>query len=163
MKIELTLKRPGGSHIDMGDGKSYYFQPDASGAHVCDVTDPRHIKRLMSVDGFIPAGAEIDDPAVLPAPIAGNPTAGATDDGDIIATIDVGDGGDDDDLGEDGQEEDGDGEGGEENGGITNLADLSDEALAALHVEKVGRAPHPKASRATIQAKIMEAVEAGAA
>lgn len=154
MKIELTLKRPGGSHIDMGDGKSYHFQPDASGAHVCDVTDLRHIKRLMSVDGFIPAGAEIDDPAVLPAPITGNPTAGATDDGDIIDTIDVGDGDDDDD---------GDGEGGEENGGITNLADLSDEALAALHVEKVGRAPHQRASRATIQAKIMEAVEAGAA
>ncbi|KAB2922690.1 MAG: hypothetical protein F9K30_12000 [Dechloromonas sp.] len=149
MKIELTLKRTGGSHIDMGDGKSYHFQPDASGAHVCDVTDPRHIKRLMSVDGFIPAGAEIDDPAVLPAPITGNPTAGATDDDDIIDRIDV-----TDDEG---------GEGGEDNGEIIDLAALSDEALAALHVEKVGRAPHPKASRATIEAKIMEAVEAGAA
>lgn len=149
MKIELTLKRTGGSHIDMGDGKSYHFQPDASGAHVCDVTDPRHIKRLMSVDGFIPAGAEIDDPAVLPAPITGNPTAGATDDDDIIDRIDV-----TDDEG---------GEGGEDNGEIIDLAALSDEALAALHVEKVGRAPHPKASRATIEAKIVEAVEAGAA
>lgn len=155
MKIELTLKRTGGSHIDMGDGTFYHFKPDASGAHVCDVDEPRHIKRLMSIDGFIPASAIVKDTEADSA----RPIGGTTDDDDIIDRIDVTD---DDEVGDDETDDEG-GEGGEDNGGITNLADLSDEALAALHVEKVGRAPHPKASRATIEAKIMEAVEAGAA
>lgn len=60
MKIELKLKRAGGSEIDMGDGTTYHFKPEDGrheSPHVADVADSKHMKRLLSIEGY-----EIFDP-----------------------------------------------------------------------------------------------------
>lgn len=62
MKIECILKREGGTKINLpGDNGDveYYFKEQPDGAHVAEVTDKAHIKRLLS----IPEGYEIYDPA----------------------------------------------------------------------------------------------------
>lgn len=60
MKIELKLKRAGGSKIDMGDGTTYHFKPEDGrheSPHVAEVGDSKHMKRLLSIEGY-----EIFDP-----------------------------------------------------------------------------------------------------
>lgn len=48
MKIECTLKRKGGTHVDIG-GKSYHFAPQEDGRHVADVDSDAHIERFLAV------------------------------------------------------------------------------------------------------------------
>lgn len=48
MKIECTLKRQGGTVIDLF-GQTYHFQPDDSGSHVADVEDEQAIQRLLDI------------------------------------------------------------------------------------------------------------------
>lgn len=48
MKIECKLKRPGGTHVDMGTAK-YHFAPLDDGAHVADVEDEAHEARFLSI------------------------------------------------------------------------------------------------------------------
>lgn len=78
--IELTLRRAGGSVVDLG-GQSYHFRPsEADPRHVAFVTDPAHVKRLLSIAGYevaavvdgaqVPRGAT---PPVLPEPAADAP------------------------------------------------------------------------------------------
>lgn len=55
MKIELKLKRTGGSEIDMGDGTAYHFKPEDGrheSPHVAEVGDSGHVKRLLSIEGY---------------------------------------------------------------------------------------------------------------
>lgn len=63
MKIECVLHRVGGSHIDLGD-KTYHFKPDATGRHVAEVTDNKHIQTFLA----IPEGYQIADDSDVPAP-----------------------------------------------------------------------------------------------
>lgn len=64
MQIESKIKRPGGSHIDMGSAK-YHFAPQADGAHVADVLDEAHQDRLLSItEGF-----RLYRPGQAPAPV----------------------------------------------------------------------------------------------
>jgi hypothetical protein len=68
MKILLKLKREGGSNIDLGN-KKYHFKPNEKGHHVAEVSDPAHIKRLLSIPGYHPYdGTEPDDDAPVAAP-----------------------------------------------------------------------------------------------
>jgi hypothetical protein len=48
MKIECILKRPGGTHAEIG-GITYHFAPNSDGAHVADVTDNKHIQRFFGI------------------------------------------------------------------------------------------------------------------
>ncbi len=48
MKIECILKRPGGTHAEIG-GITYHFAPNADGAHVADVADNDHIQRFLGI------------------------------------------------------------------------------------------------------------------
>lgn len=85
MLINLKIKRPGGSKVDI-DGKQYHFAPNTNGDHVCDVTDKDHIKRFMSIDAYEPyeteaanaikAGIIPEPPAMVVAESAPGPTVG---------------------------------------------------------------------------------------
>lgn len=62
MRIVSLIQRPGGTEIPL-DGKTYKFKPDpaADGAHIAEVEDMAHIKRLLKIrEGFAPAPGEID-------------------------------------------------------------------------------------------------------
>jgi hypothetical protein len=63
MLIECTIKRPGGSHVELF-GHTYHFAPRADGAHVCEVDDDRAAERLVME---IPEGYRVADPEGPPA------------------------------------------------------------------------------------------------
>jgi len=49
MKIECTLKRHGGTRVELF-GAEYHFAPNENdGAHVCEVGDESAIERLLSI------------------------------------------------------------------------------------------------------------------
>lgn len=150
--IETTNLREGGSVHEMADGKKYHFKPNEAGRHVCTVTDRAHAMRFLKIDGFQPYMGEDDDEDEADE---GVQTDIDDDDTDMI----------DDDEDDDGASEaDGEGEGGEttdqpSQAPVPDLAALSADELAKLHVEAVGRPPHPNAKRETIEAKIKEAIE----
>lgn len=83
MKIELTLKRKGGSEIDMGDGTTYHFKPEDGrheSPHVAAVANTAHVKRLLGIPGYEvfdgDAPAEPVKPQVKPvAPVGGQTNA----------------------------------------------------------------------------------------
>lgn len=70
MKIECTLKRKGGTHVDL-EGKDYHFKPEAVNgvietAHVCEVATKSHIKTFLAIDAyqvFDGADVEFNEPA----------------------------------------------------------------------------------------------------
>lgn len=56
MKIESLIKRAKGTQVRLGK-TDYDFQPDKSGAHVCEVTDKEHIALFLAVrEGYCVAG-----------------------------------------------------------------------------------------------------------
>lgn len=58
MIIESIIKRDPPTEIDL-DGTVYKFKPDEHGRHVADVTDKRHIARLLSItEGYQLPGDE---------------------------------------------------------------------------------------------------------
>lgn len=57
MKIESKIKRKAGTKVDI-DGVDYHFKPQADGAHVCEVSDKKHIQRFLSIT----EGYQIYDP-----------------------------------------------------------------------------------------------------
>lgn len=64
--IECILKRPGGSRIDLGD-VIYHFKPQASGAHVAEVADDQHARRLLAIrESFRPYTGELSEPVEEP-------------------------------------------------------------------------------------------------
>lgn len=76
MKIELKIRRQGGSRVKMGN-TTYHFAPekdDPNGPHVADVTDQAHAERLLSIPGYQEAkatrkGAKADDDSTIPPPM----------------------------------------------------------------------------------------------
>lgn len=48
MQIECTLIRNGGTHAEI-DGTDYHFAPQDDGAHVCEVENPEHAQRFLSI------------------------------------------------------------------------------------------------------------------
>jgi len=48
MQIESKIKRPGGTHVDMGT-KQYHFAPLDDGAHVAEVLDEAHQDRFLAI------------------------------------------------------------------------------------------------------------------
>jgi hypothetical protein len=85
--LECLLKRPGGTHVDLG-GQNYHFSPNSDpeglGRHVCEVEDTKHAQRLLGIpEGYqileltgkpapkvsAPAPAPKVTPAVAPAPV----------------------------------------------------------------------------------------------
>lgn len=48
MKIECTIKREGGTVVDLDD-KTYHFEPQEDGRHVADVEIEAHIERFLAV------------------------------------------------------------------------------------------------------------------
>lgn len=70
MKIECTIKRPGGTKADIG-GTEYHFKPvDDSplAAHVAEVTNERHIARFLEIsESYRPADGETAPASRMPA------------------------------------------------------------------------------------------------
>lgn len=61
MQLELTIKRLGGTVIQMPNGKgasdtTYHFLPDATGAHVAEVDNPEHLAMFLRVPEYKPYG-----------------------------------------------------------------------------------------------------------
>jgi hypothetical protein len=86
MRIQTTLIRTGGSHVEMADGTIYHFAPtDTDPRHIAEVTKNDHVKRLLAIDGYqLPEDAlEPTDP--LEPLTAGDPagTDAGTDDADV--------------------------------------------------------------------------------
>lgn len=84
MKLELTIKRPGGTPVPIGD-KNYEFKPESSAPdapHVCEVEDESHIAILLGTGVYRLAG-KIEKKPPLPAPTsapaASDPLAGMDD------------------------------------------------------------------------------------
>lgn len=63
MLIECLRRRTKGTVVSIGDAV-YTFIPLPDGAHVCDVTHPDHIKRLLMIEAYVPYG-----PAATGAPV----------------------------------------------------------------------------------------------
>lgn len=107
MKIESIIKRNPPTEIEL-DGTVYKFQPDEHGRHVAEVTDKRHIARLLSIaEGYQLPGdeplasdvqAELDRAIEERSAPVSQPVLTPTDDdalrGSTVhpATIDLGDG-----------------------------------------------------------------------
>jgi hypothetical protein len=98
MRIQTTLIRTGGSHIEMADGTIYHFAPtDTDPRHIAEVTKNDHVKRLLAIDGYqLPEDAlEPTDPLEPVDPLepltAGDPagTDAGTDDADIPNPLSV--------------------------------------------------------------------------
>ncbi len=48
MRIESIIRRQAGSSVTLGD-KTYRFAAGDDGRHVCEVEDPTHVERLLSI------------------------------------------------------------------------------------------------------------------
>ena len=127
MRIEHTLKRPGGTQIPMPPtptnpaGKTYAFKPaadDQDGPHVADVTDPVHVKRFMATEGFEMVAEGADEE---PSP----------------ATK-------------------GDGEGGAGGAALAgvSLEDADLDQLRAIHLSEIGKEANARAAEDTLRSKI---------
>lgn len=86
MKIQSLRIREGGTHVDL-DNAAYHFAPNAAGHHVADVTNSKHLSKLLATDAFI-----VYDPAEATA-LADEPTKQADTGGagPIIAVADLDD------------------------------------------------------------------------
>lgn len=78
MKIECILRRKPPTAVVLGD-TTYQFEADEQGRHVCEVEDPAHLARLLSIDEAycLPGNAPIPEalkPAIIehaiPSPAA---------------------------------------------------------------------------------------------
>ncbi len=147
MRIELTLRRKGGSIVEMADGTKYHFAPSAADPrHIADVTKKDHIRRLLSIEGYDIADGEDDDTAPQTKTPIERPEA--SDASDLIRL----------DLSDVEDEEPEDGEG--EDDPAEKIGDaLTDEELRARFEATLGRAPHPAMKRDNLIAKIREAIE----
>ena len=70
MLIECTLKRKGGSAIELS-GKTYHFRPDKDGRHVCNIEVESAVKRLLKIpESFrdVNAPEKAPEEPVAPAP-----------------------------------------------------------------------------------------------
>ncbi len=155
MKVECLRQRPGGSEVEF-PGVTYHFKPDGRGRHVAEVDDPAHLRRLLQIEAYqiaenmggAPATTDDDMDDLPPAPAADTPPISAAP---VTGEEDGGEG-------DPGEGQNGEGEGATEDAqtGETaeGLANLSDEELRKVFADRLGRQPHPKATRDTMIAKI---------
>lgn len=66
VKIRCKQEREGGTTVRLGE-TDYHFQPDATSAHVCDVTDREHLAKFLSIpEGYeLAAGTVLVEDAVV--------------------------------------------------------------------------------------------------
>lgn len=66
-KIECILKRPGGTTVTL-NGRTYKFEPDKDGRHVCEVSNSDDAKRLLAIkEAYRPYNPKDAAPARLTA------------------------------------------------------------------------------------------------
>lgn len=127
--ISISPREPKGRDVTLGT-TTYEFRPDADGANSCEVTDPDHIERLLS----IPEG--YTSPDAKPAP-----KAKAKKEGPVDPVL----GGSEN---VDGEDVDGDGE--------PDAAPMTREEMVAAYIKKFGKAPHPNMSDKTLAERLAE-------
>lgn len=75
MEIECTIRRAGGTHVDMPDGHStvqYHFAPRDDGAHTCEVPDGGHADRFLAIlEGYRVARPLVEPPQEEDGDISG--------------------------------------------------------------------------------------------
>lgn len=165
MRIQTTMIRKGGSHVELG-GTIYHFAEQADGRHICDVRDTKHIKILLKIDGYeVADDADREDPrsAGITAPAAPEPAPAApapvADDTDADAAADT-----DEDAVTATLIDD-------EPAATTDAAAppvsteydaMDDAAIKEAFATKLGRAPHPQMKRDSMIAKLIETNSTGA-
>ncbi len=81
MQIECIIKRPGGSEVEI-DGIFYRFLPNARGAHVAEVRNRAHAKRLLSMpegyEAYVPEEDEDEEDETGEQRVPGSPEGGPT-------------------------------------------------------------------------------------
>lgn len=157
IKIEHTLRRPGGTEVTMRTGNTYHFKPsETDPRHMADVEDTRDITRFLSVGEdtgtFRMVDAEIDSDT-SGGPSGGGGAKGAVPDEpernvDTNPVLDA--------------------ESNETNSEpqtnetvVTDLSELGEDDLRDLFEKEVGRKPSPKAKKETLIAQIEQAREDG--
>lgn len=144
MRIELTIRRKGGSHVEL-DGTTYHFAPSAADPrHTAEVTNKAHLKRLLSIDGYEPDEGDEGDTDATPQADPATPIAPEPE----VIRVSA------DDL--DGDDE---GEADEDDAEADDLDALDDDALRTRFEAMLHRAPHPAMKRDNLIAKIREAIE----
>lgn len=139
MLIESIILRKGGTFASIG-GKEYHFAPrEEDGPHVCEVTDPAHIERFLSVTEGYRAAGKVEAPK--PEPIFKAAVTPKPAPAPVLEPVEA----DTDESGED---------------------DLPLEAmtltdLRALHEAETGAKPHGRAGRGKIIADILAHREKG--
>ena len=162
MKIESLLKRAGGTKVPMGSAV-YHFKPDEIDRHVADVDNPDHAKVFLgipegyrSLDPLPPQQVSLDDAmAVLKAQFPGADFS-ALISGAAPAAPEPAPAQAVPDLSEPSAEPDEDDS--DDDNDPAGLADLSDEELSAEFEKLIGRKPHAKMLRETMEAQITAAL-----
>lgn len=150
MWIELSIKRPGGSEVQLGT-ETYHFAPNEQGQHIAFVENEDHIDRLLQIPQYRRARIKAEAPA-LPStePEVVKETVTVT------KTVTVTERSTDGDEGE--VEGDGDGAAGEATTNppasvipkkpeIPNYDKMTDAELSQIFQTKFNRLPNPRSSR----------------
>lgn len=94
MKIKLSIKRDGGSRIDMpNDGApdtTYHFAPNQAGDHVAEVAKEEHIAMFLCIPEYTPYGDLPPDDAALVSILTEATTATASAATALSTTVDDG-------------------------------------------------------------------------
>lgn len=124
--ISITKNEPEGRTVNLG-GKDYFFAPTASGLNVCEVVDPAHIERFLSIPEGYWSGEAVapNKPAIVKDPPAPEPIEG-TDAPTMAAAKPAA---------------------GDFNG-------LTRKQLEAAYTKKFGRKPNPRAKDETLLASL---------
>lgn len=145
MKIEHTIRRQGGTVIDMPPtetsphGASYHFKPEEDDPrHVASVEDKAHLKRFLGIDTFDVADAEGVKPRGAVAGTDGGGHGGAAV--QTPANPDEDKPQQDADAGDRVADED--------------LEMLTDEEIADLYEKELGKKPRANAATATLISQI---------
>jgi hypothetical protein len=139
VKIECKLKREGGTTVEMRDGTKIKFKPDATGAHVAEVTNPKHVQALLAVsEGYRIFGVDDDEPD------------------DVVEPVQSTQGQSDDQTGGEGGQDANDGAGGSDDEGDQGqtadipLEHMTETDLRALFEREIGKKPHHAAGMASM-------------
>lgn len=146
MKIELTIKRKGGTRLSLlneyGRKVNYHFAPQPDGAHVADVENEDHAKLMLGIPEYRPYG---EAAAHLMSEIVAEAKAAAAEAAKVAeaeqAALATSEPEDVDPL---------------------EIDQMDRPMLASAHEIVFGEKAHPKAKIETLRAKISAEIEANA-
>lgn len=148
MKIKLSIKRDGGSHIDMPNhgapDTTYHFSPNQSGDHVAEVEKEEHIAMFLRIPEYTPYGDLPPDDAALVSILTEVTTETAPAGTTMSTTVDDGN-----------QTVDGD----DEEADPLPLEQMDRVQLLAVFEAVMGERAHPRAGIDLLRSRIAEKIQ----